>query len=189
MDPVLRRAFSGSREAKEELVLRYGPELRAFIESKTGPKLRRHISVSDLTQETFMKVFRASLKTIPEGETLEGFRRRLFQNAIWMIRRQAKRYRRAVGESSCPETPRELGTDPTKERGEVTRADELAWLLLLSSRIGEKYGDILRLRAQGKEFSEIARALEITEQAARKRCERAIRALREALKARGEGGS
>lgn len=178
MDPILRRAFSGSVRAQAELVSRYANELRAFVESKTGPKVRRNLSISDLCQETFMKVFRASLETIPEGATLEAFRGRLFQNALWIIQKQARRHDHYLGESSCPKSPDEVVGGQKREDGNVTRADELSWVFGLSDRIGTKYGSTVRLRAQGKDFWEVARVLGITEQAARKRYERAVRAIR-----------
>ena len=175
MDPLLEQAARNEGDARDQLVRQFSDRLRLFIERDLGARVRREVSGSDLVQDVFLEVFR-SLHSMPEGSTLETFWGRLRRNASWIIARRAKR---------SADFGNVQRADPAAEEettGEVTRGDELRMLRELIARLDPKYGDVVRLRLEGKRFAEIGTQLHEREDTVRKRFERAYAALERLVK-------
>lgn len=179
MDPLLERASSGDRAARDELMRRFEVELKTYTTQRLGLKLRRQWSVADVCQEVFLQVFRG-LDTLPADASLDTFKGRLFQNAIWMIDRMARRGARFAGESAGNDLERAADAS-----GGVTRTDELEWLKALAERLRDPYRSVLVRRLAGRGFAEIAAELGDSEAAVRKRYVRAFRMLREIVERKG----
>ncbi len=180
MDPLIRAAREGSEAACAELVRLTGETVRAYLGRHVGRSLSRRVSLADLSQETYARVFR-SLADVPDDADLELFRARLVRHAEWVIRDAARSLRHLVGESAAGEEPdRDLcEPPPASSMGDVTRRDEAAWLQRLVGKLDPAYADIVRRRLSGESFAAIAARRGEPEATARKRYERAYRRLRE----------
>ncbi len=99
MHPLLSEAAQGSLPAQQQLVERFTADLRQYIDRKMWRRLKRHVSAADLSQETFVQVFR-SLASLPEDATLDTFKGRLFKNASWLIARRSEAAGHFHGESA-----------------------------------------------------------------------------------------
>ncbi len=177
---VVRAAREGSEDAQARLLEACEKPLRSFLKKKMGAKLQRHLSVSDLSQEVFAQVFRA-MDHLVDDATLDDFKALLFRNADWISMRRGQRAQRFTGESIVEAFQPEEARPPAASMGPVTRADEMDKVHRLIDSLDEKYSSVLRLRMKGESFAEIARALGLTEDNARKRCLRASQKLTEKL--------
>ncbi len=182
---LVRQARTGSREAYEHLLVWCEPEVRRFIATRSGAKLRRYTSHSDVLQEVLLRGTDA-LRVLPDGATAGDFLNLLLQHAQWAIGKVVRRSRRFAGESAlAPGGGPEATPTPSNPVGSVTKADEASWLTAQVSALEEPLAAAVSLRLHGLGFAEIARRLGIGEDAARKRLVRAALLLRE----RAERGS
>lgn len=186
MDALLRRALDGDEDARDELVRGHAAALRAYLDRRTGAQLARACSVSDLSQEVFVRVFRA-LESLPEDADGGTFRRFLFRNADWVLATRGRHARGHVGESQVsPVALDPHDRDASLSTGDVTRRDQVAWLHQLVERLEPAYADVVRLRLEGRSHAEIAEALGLKEPTVRQRLSRVTRTLEE-LHRGGEG--
>lgn len=186
IDPLLRRAFSGSRGAQSELALRYEPLLRRFIGSQLGSRMRARNSVSDLSQETFTQVFKATLESLPDDANLEVFESLLKRHAIWVILNRVKELDRLpqLLDSSEVMAALDRGVHGRRPTGPVTSGDDLRWVLELVEHLDEKYRVVIQMYVNGASYKEIAQALGLRVDNVRKRIQRSIDRLKAEVEAR-----
>lgn len=181
---LLSRARAGERAARDELYVRFRGTLEAYLGRKVGARLGRAVSLSDLSQDSFLQAL-GGLERLPERATFDDFRGLLFQHARWVLGKQVDRHRDFVGESIAGEGAASGRAQPGPESaGSVTQADETAWLVELVEALPKEQADVVRLRLEGLSFSEVAERLGIREGSARQRYLRGSRELRR----RVEGG-
>jgi RNA polymerase sigma-70 factor (ECF subfamily) len=181
---LIERARKGDSEARGELYLRFEEMLRAYLDRRTGPRLARAVSLSDLCQETFVGAMDA-LRVLPTGATIDDFRGILLRHARWMVGKQAEKHRGFRGESVLGDgvaADRVAGNEPSA--GEVTRRDEASWLADLVEQLDPGQAAVVRLRLAGRSFADIAAELSIREGTARQRYLRGSRALRRMVEGR-----
>ena len=83
------------------------------------------------------------------------------------------------------EMPSKRGDSPDVSTGEVTRQDEIEWLMGHIDRLPPKQATIIRKRFSGVEFASIAAEFGISEEAAQKRYLRASLALKRLVDSKG----
>jgi len=175
-DPdLLRRARAGSREAIEELVERCSPMLEAYLRRRSGARLKRFTSISDLRQEVLLRGVDA-LRLLPDDATLDDFQALLQKHAQWAIGGAVRHAQRVAGESATPDAG--PTATPTRSEGDVTREDDQRWLARQVEELEPPLAAVVRLRLAGLTFAEMSRELGIGEDAARKRFLRASVLLR-----------
>lgn len=176
MDDLLQRAKDGDERARTELIAAHEARLRRYLERRSGARLRRDVSGSDLLQEAFLRVF-AALRAMPDDASIDTFRRWLYRHADWVLQNHGRAAARHDGESAA-EPPASVAAE-VASTGAVTHADEVAWLRALLARLPAKYADVVRLRLEGLSFEIIGERLGIDAAAARQRFARVLQTLRE----------
>ncbi len=165
-------ARGGDSVAVSTLLDHYAPLLRTYLERRSGGGIRRFADLEDVAQEARTSLVQG-LGHLREGADLDDFKRLLLLHASWALGKVGRRASAFAGESSAGAkvTPDRAATGPTT--GTVTRRDRNAWLVSRIESLGEGSAAVLSGFLAGKSFAEIADALEITEEAARKRFLRA----------------
>lgn len=89
---LVQQASRGSREAKDAILMRYLPEIRAFIRLRTSPKIRARESCSDLVQSVCVEVLNDidAFEYRSEGQ----FRKWLYMTALRKVLDREKHYGR-----------------------------------------------------------------------------------------------
>lgn len=183
-DAIIQLARRGDADAQRQLVSLFSDDLRGYVDHRTGHRIRRHVSLSDICQDAFNRFFRA-LDQLPEGVSVGVLRATLFRNAEWVIRDRAEQAGKFLGESavwSDPAVPPK-GVDPA---GEAEMSDQLELLDQLIGRLDDKYSSVIRMRLRGMKFREIADQLDEKESTVRERYRRAYHGLRRLLPATDE---
>ena len=180
---LIEAARRGDGPARDVLYRRFESQLRGYLARRVGSRLARAVSLSDLSQDTFIGALDA-MRVLPGDATLDDFRGILYQHAQWVLGKQVEKHRGFRGESILGDAPLEAGTPRAADtRGEVTRLDELEWLAALVERLPEDQRAVVRLRMEGCAFAEIAAVLGIQEDTARQRYLRGSLALRRLVEA------
>jgi RNA polymerase sigma factor (sigma-70 family) len=180
-DHDLTRAREGDAAAEARLVERHTPALRRYLRRRMGIRLARSVSVGDLLQEAFLRVFRA-LPSLPPDATERLFRAWLYRHADWVLANHGRAAQQHFGESAAGGTVPDLpARDAQGSAGGVTRADDVAHMAALLQRLEPGYRSVVALRLEGRSFAAIAQQLGIEEATARQRHARVMRGLRERL--------
>ncbi|MBJ01570.1 MAG: hypothetical protein CMK00_01725 [Planctomycetes bacterium] len=176
---LIGRALNGSTAAREQLLHLCTPELSRFVARSMGGHLKRAYSVEDICQDTFLRALGA-LDALPSGADYNDFRGVLYQHAHWVLARKGRQAGLFRGESAGDADRVEARANATE--GEVTRADERAYLGAAVARLTPDLARVVRLRLDGLSFSEIAKATATPEGTLRKRFMRASKAIRKDLR-------
>jgi len=176
-DDLAAAAAAGTRDAFEDLVVRYGAPVLAVVEKQVG----EHHAALDLTQEIWIKVFRALPRFKPGG----SFRSWLFSIALNHVRDARRREKRSrvvyIDEYRTP--PVSSRKDDPRGRTEEQAAIELAL-----GRVPEPFRsavmlvDVLELS-----YDEAARSLECAVGTVKSRVSRGRFAFREVYEQGEEG--
>jgi RNA polymerase sigma-70 factor (ECF subfamily) len=180
---LLARAAEGDQSAWEALVRRYSPGLRRGIAGLIGPRARSKVDPEDVLQAGWMAAF----CRLPEFVRKPGTAFRLWitgltRQAYWDIRRALRTKQRdadrEVGLGAYP-PPQDEGTSPS---GAASRAERAARVRRGLAPLKPHERAILEQRHfQQMSFAEIAATLQINEDAARKRYNRALEHLMKSL--------
>jgi RNA polymerase sigma-70 factor (ECF subfamily) len=190
---LLERIRCGDRQAVEQLLARYRPDLHAFVEVRLDSRLAARMDPSDVVQEAQLEVMRRMddfLKRRPMPFHL--WVRKTAYERLLDLRRHHRRARRAVDrEAALPDRSSLLLARPLLAGGpspsQDLQARELAQRIAHAvDSLAPTDQEILLMR-HGEElpFEEIACLLEIEPAAARKRFGRALMRLQKALTAQG----
>ena len=162
-DLLIRGAQKGDRQAFGQLVERYWDGLHRWLYHLTHD---RHVA-EDLTQDTFLKVFKG-LKTFRPGSNFRAWLFRIAHNTLANRGRKVKRIQEPFHEDL-----------PTREAGPEEQALSHEALDLLAQAVSHLPPDFraaFLLRAeQGLSFREIGQVMGITEETARWRVSRRVR--------------
>jgi RNA polymerase sigma-70 factor (ECF subfamily) len=184
----------GEPSALENLLARYRPELRDFIECQFDPRLRARVDPSDVVQDTQLEVVRRMddfLAKQPMPFRL-WLRKKAMDRLLNLRRDHLTRARRSVArEQGLPDRSSLLLARPLLARGsspsQHLQTRELAERVSRAvARLTLPDREILLLRhAEDLPFEEIGCLLEIEPAAARKRFGRALIRLQKALRDEG----
>ena len=174
---MTRFRASGEPAAFEELVRRYTP--RAF--RTAFAVLRASADAEDAVQECFLRVIHRRATYCP-GMPFSVWFFTVLRN---LCRDEMRRTVRAAGRPTPP-LPREPVADTSSL---AERAEEGAAALAAFERLGEPEREVLALRIHDQlRFAEIAEICGISEEAAKKRAQRALDRLRRDVAAEGAEG-
>jgi RNA polymerase sigma-70 factor (ECF subfamily) len=126
---LMAQARAGQAEALGELCALYRNYLRIMAQAGLGPKLRHHVDLSDVVQETLVEVVRQFPRFTGETEgALTGWLRRLMSEKLADLGRYNGRAKRGGGVLPLAlDAPREIGPmDDPGDYIEVRMADVLA---------------------------------------------------------------
>jgi RNA polymerase sigma-70 factor (ECF subfamily) len=191
---LLARIARGDRQALEQLLERYRPGLRAFVEARLDPKLRARLDPSDVVQEAQVEVVRRMddfLRRRPMPFHL-WVRKTTYERLLNLRRDHRKRARRSVDrEVAFPDRSSLLvarpllagGPSPSQQLAAREFADRVARAV---AELAEADREILLLRhAEELPYEEIACLLDLEPAAARKRYGRALIRLQKVLSDHG----
>ena len=191
---LLEAIGRGSPEALEDLLERYRPELRAFVEFHFDARLRARADPSDIVQETHLEIVRRMddfLSNRPMPFRL-WLRKKAMERLLNLRRDHLTRARRSVArEQPLPDRSSLLLARPLLARGpspsQQLGARELAERVSRAvARLSEADREILLLRhAEDLPFEEIGCVLDIEPATARKRFGRALIRLQNVLRDEG----
>ena len=173
--PWLQRAIDGDSGAHQHLVASHGPVLRRYLRRRMGSRLLRSVSVADLVQEVFLRVFRA-MPSMPADASERLLRSWIYRHADWVLANHGNEARDHRGESAAAANGSEVA-GAGSSTGRVTHADQVAWLQELLARLDPPYRNVVRLRLQGLEFGVIGARLGMAEEAVRQRWSRIVKGL------------
>lgn len=164
---LIARYVRGDERAAAELVHRHTAPLARFLAVQGAPDEE----LDDLVQDTFVKAFRA-LEGYRGGATFRTWLLTIGSNLLKDRRRQWRR--RTVVELS-PEVA-DPSADPASDADAASAMERLREGLLRLTRLQR---DVFLLRAQqGSEYAEVARALDMSEGAARVHYHHAVKRLK-----------
>jgi RNA polymerase sigma-70 factor, ECF subfamily len=145
-------------------------------------RLRRVMDSQDLGQNVLFELVRSIDDFRGEDwESFLGFVRRIIDNRIKGAARRATAARRDLErEARASEAPelRFRGAGPHTQNADREDATRLRQLV---GELPDDYRQVMTLRFEGHDYAEIARQLDLTEPAVRKRFSRALNMLRESL--------
>jgi RNA polymerase sigma-70 factor (ECF subfamily) len=190
---LLEEVGRGDREALGRLLERHRPDLVAFVELRLDPQTRSRVDPSDIVQEAQLEAVRRMddfLERRPMPFRL--WLRKAVYERLLNARRDHRRARRSVArEEALPDRSSLLlaqpllsaAATPSQEAEARERAEQVARAV---AELAEADREVLLLRhADNLSHEEIARLLDITPAAARKRYGRALIRLQQVLTEHG----
>lgn len=186
---LLEQVRQGDREALDRLLVRYRPDLQAFVDFHLDPRLRARLDPSDVVQEAQLEAVRRMddfLERRPMPFHL--WVRKVAYERMLNLRRDHRRARRALDrEVPLPERSSLLlvrslvngGPSPSQQLAAREFADRVGRAV---AELSEADREVLLMRhAEDLSYDEIACLLEIQPAAARKRYGRALIRLQKVL--------
>lgn len=175
---LLRRWHAGEQAALEQLMARDLPWVTEQVSRRMGAELRGRADVEDVVQHALLAVFRHGPRfEIEDPEHYRAVLIRIVENSIRKMIRDGRRQKRSVGrEQPLPSGSVLLLTDGvTRPASAADRNERRAWLQLgLELLEPEDRELVLGRQWQGHSFKQLGEQLEISEEAARKRFDRAV---------------
>lgn len=167
---LIARYRRGDEQAAAELVRRHSTALARFLAVQGAPDEE----LDDLVQDAFFKAFRA----LGGFRGTAAFRTWLLTIGSNLLKDRRRQWKRRQIVALSPEEP-DPGADPSGEADAAILAERLAQGI---ARLARLQREVFVMRAQqGVEYAEIARALDMTEGAARVHFHHAVKRLREWL--------
>jgi RNA polymerase sigma factor (sigma-70 family) len=172
----LRRIRAGDEQAAVELVRRYEPAIRLEVRMRlVDPRLRRVLDSMDLCQSVLASFFVRAAAGQYDLERPEELVRLLVTMARNKVAYQARRQRAQRREQRRDVAPVEPGREPAGAEPSPSRVISGRELLAaLRQRLSPEERRLADLRAQGREWAEIAAELGGTPQARRKQLARSL---------------
>jgi RNA polymerase sigma-70 factor (ECF subfamily) len=164
---LIARYLAGDERAAAELVERHARPLARFLAVQGAPD----DELEDIAQDAFFKAFR-SLRSFRGGASFRTWLLTIGSNVLRDRRRQWRRRPVLALEADVPDP----SSDPSGEAEAGATAERLEAGL---GRLARLQREVFLLRAQqGLEYAEIARALDISEGAARVHYHHAVKRLK-----------
>ena len=183
-DRLLAAVAAGNQSALDKLIRLYTPYLRRLLQLRISPELNARVDVSDVVQETQMVVARRidEFVTKRPASFRVWLRSRAIEQLVVQHRRHVKAEMRTVhreksfNDASSMAIARTLLSEtPSKMLQRIELAEQVRDLI---ESLNENDREMLTLRhAEGLTNGEIAEALNLDPNTARKRYGRALRRL------------
>jgi len=180
-EALIRRCQRGDRLAIEVLIRRY----QNYVYRLCYLVMRTEQDAEDMTQETFIRAFRALPRyEIRKGTSFEAWLYRIAVNAC-RSRMRRKWYQVLPWPEPAPQMVAEPEAQPDRQ---VLRGEQRDWILEAIDHLGEKHRLVVILRYYaGLSNEEIARTLDIPSGTVRSRLHIARQRLRDLLAEQEEG--
>lgn len=171
----------GDQAALQRLVAEYLPWIQQHVRRKLTEALRRHGDTQDFVQEAVFDVLRNGPRFVVADEA--GFRAlllRIVENNLRDRYRHLFRGRRDLRRQRAIPSDSVLMLDGqarsiTEPPAHAERSERTAWMGLALEMLEPADREVIRLRVwDGNTFAEIGKVMDIGEEAARKRYDRAL---------------
>jgi RNA polymerase sigma-70 factor (ECF subfamily) len=177
---LLRRWHAGERAALDALIERHLDWVRDYVRRRLGPELRGRAETQDVVHDGLVRVLQYMPRfELADEDQFRALVARIVENTIRDQNRRMHRGLRDVdreherGDSVLRLDP--PAAEITRPSQHVSRDEHRAWVRLAIEFLGAEDRDVILLReADGLEFAAIAERLGVTEDAARKRFQRAL---------------
>ena len=192
-------AAAGDQLALAKLLATYHPLLAARVATRLDPSLRARVSPDDVLQEVYVQVFRQGPRFEHRGpKSFLNWVLTILDHKVIDVHRSAHRERRDVARespspkardwsNSCWNLLDQVYRDSTTPSRIVRQEEAVAALLACVAQLPEAYRGIVELRfLEGLPVGQVAERLGKSEDAIVALTQRALKALRAALEARGE---
>jgi RNA polymerase sigma-70 factor (ECF subfamily) len=191
---LLRRWHGGDQRALDALLVRHLPSIREQVQRRLGPELGRKETISDIAQDTVLEVLEyGPAFRVSDARHFRFLMARIVENVL-RDKNDWYRARRRDRSRECPlpvETVVDLDRSAARgssPEGEADQHEEEAYLRLGLDLLAPERREVLVLRVwESLTFADIGRRLAISEDAARKRCRRAMVHLERILRALRHG--
>jgi RNA polymerase sigma-70 factor (ECF subfamily) len=169
--PLRYRPVPGEKPAFEDLYREYVDRIYAFLRAQLGSS----DDAEDVTSQVFVKAFEAYARYEPRNLTPAAWLYQIARNAALDHHRRAGR--RQKMERALAREP-----EPSADPG-VMAQERILYRDLMDALAGlpQQHRDVIGLRHSGLSFLEVGELLTCSEDAAKMRYHRALKALREAL--------
>jgi RNA polymerase sigma-70 factor, ECF subfamily len=175
---LLRRWHRGDEAALQELLVRELPWVKDQVSRRMGGELRRRADADDVVQQALLDVFRHGPRfEVGDIEHYRALMMRIVENTIRKMIRDGRRAKRWAGrEEPLPSgSVVVLTAGVTRPASAADRNERRAWLHLSLELLDPADREIVLGRQwHGHSFPELGEQLGISEEAARKRFERAV---------------
>lgn len=201
-DRLLEQAARGEQEALAQLFQRYRRRLHGMLDLRLDRRLRGRVDTSDVLQEAYLEVMRSfrAYQRRPGSSFFLWLRRIVSRKLVALhrrhlgvqardVRREFSLYRGAYPQASSEALAARLLGHATSPSEKAMRAERRLQLEQALDEAGPLDREVLALRHFERLSNvETAAVLGIDESAASKRYVRALKRVKEILKARGETG-
>lgn len=182
---LLRRWHGGDDAALGALVARDLPWLRAVVRQRMGVELAGRADADDIVQQALVNLLQYGPRfEVDDVTAYRGLIACIVENTIRKLIRDGRRQRRwAGGEEPLPSgSVVALSGGATRPSMSADRNERRAWIQLGLELLDPRDRELVLWRQwDGKSFAEIGAALDVSEDAARMRFERALQRLAQAV--------
>lgn len=174
---LLSRVQHGDERAADELVRQFEPELRRFIRFRmTTPSVRQFVDSLDICQSVlgrfFVSLSKGDLK-VATPEQLKALLLTMARNRVMDAVSAAHAARRDARRVNSGDNE-QLGSLPSNQKtpSQIVSMDEL--LAAVQLALSDEDRQLVEMRMDGQEWSELAKHANSTAEAVRKRVSRAL---------------
>lgn len=175
---LLQRWHQGDEKALSILLARDLPWLQTEVKRRMGAELRARTDADDVVQQAVLAVMQSGPRfLVGDREHYRALLLRIVENTIRKQLRLHRQQRRdAAREEPLPSgSVVALQASVTRPSAVADRNERRAWVQLALELVAEPDREIILLRQwEGLSFAEIGRRLDVAEDAARMRFERAV---------------
>ncbi|MBP7744995.1 MAG: sigma-70 family RNA polymerase sigma factor [Phycisphaerae bacterium] len=191
-------AAAGDQLALAKLLATYHPILVARVNTRLDPSIRARLSPEDVLQEFYLQLFQRVARFEQRGPaSFLNWVLTILDHKLVDLYRSAHRAQRDVAREAAPGIGDQSGSygtlldqiyrDSTTPSRIVRHDEAVAALMTCVSQLPEAYRRVIELRfLDGRPLTEVAERLGKSEDAVVALTQRALKALRDALDARGE---
>lgn len=182
---------NGDESAFTALVHEHTPWIEATVRRRLGPVLRQRVDTQDIVQNTLIEVLRGGPRfVVTDREHLRGLLARMVENVLRVQAHHGQAGKRDVRREMTPPSRDSVlfldgqpGSTATPSQA-AAKEEDAAWVRLAVEMLApEDRAAILWREFQGLSFAEIAARLQVTEDSARMRFNRALPKLARKLEA------
>ncbi|MFK7736301.1 MAG: sigma-70 family RNA polymerase sigma factor [Pirellulaceae bacterium] len=196
VDALIEKTLNGDREALSELLDRYRPRLRAMVNFRMDPRVRKRVDPSDILQESFIELARklptAKLPQDPSsffvwirGITMDRLlvaHRRHLAAKVRDARKELSIDQKFGGDATSMCLAAGLLGKETSILGKIVRREQKQLVISLLEQMDGIEREVIALRTfEGLSNSEVAQILNLTKQKASRIFIRGLERLRASM--------
>jgi RNA polymerase sigma-70 factor (ECF subfamily) len=182
---LLLRWSQGDADALAELAQQDADWIETHVRQRLGPLLRRRADTQDIVQNTLLEVLRCGPRfVVSDRAHLRALLARMVENVLHVQVRHAQAGKRDVRREVLQAPPGDSGSVPVLDRqpddgtrpsAAAAESETRSWMRLAIELLAPEERNVVLWREyEGLSFAEIGARLEIAEDAARMRFQRAL---------------